>query len=80
MTLTEAEQDESWTAAITLAATISEAELLDDTLSPERLLYRLFHTEGVAADRPRASATGAAVRGRNYPGFWRDSRRKSWTR
>ena len=27
--------------------------MLDDALPPERLLYRLFHTEGVAADRPR---------------------------
>ncbi len=58
LSLTEAEQEESWTAAITLAATISEAELLDDTLPPERLLYRLFHTEGVAADRPRALGYG----------------------
>jgi molecular chaperone Hsp33 len=32
--------------------------LLDDTLPPERLLYRLFHTEGVAADRPRALGYG----------------------
>ena len=41
-----------------LAATLTEAELLDDMLAPERLLYRLFHTEGVAADRARALSYG----------------------
>ena len=41
-----------------LAGTITDAELLDDDLPPERLLYRLFHTEGVAADRPRALSYG----------------------
>ena len=58
LTLSEAEQDESWLAATTLAATITESELLDDALTPERLLYRLFHTEGVATDLPRALAYG----------------------
>ena len=47
-------QDESWRTATTLAGTLTDAELLDDALPPERLLYRLFHTEGVAADRARA--------------------------
>ena len=37
---------------------LRDAELLDDALPPDRLLYRLFHTEGVAADRPRALAYG----------------------
>jgi len=58
LALSKAEQDESWATATTLAATVSEAELLDDALAPERLLYRLFHSEGVAADRPRALAYG----------------------
>ncbi len=58
LAMSEAAQDESWLAATTLAATITEAELLDDTLAPERLLYRLFHTEGAATDRPRALAYG----------------------
>jgi molecular chaperone Hsp33 len=49
---------EHWRTATTLAATLSEAELLDDALPAERLLYRLFHTEGVATDRPRALAYG----------------------
>ncbi len=54
----EAAQEESWRTATTLAATVTESELLDDALPAERLLYRLFHTEGVAADRPRALAYG----------------------
>lgn len=56
--LSAEEAEESWNTAVTLAATISEAELLDDTLPAERLFYRLFHTEGVAADRPRALGYG----------------------
>ncbi len=53
-----AAQTESWRTATMLAATVSAAELLDDSLPPERLLYRLFHGAGVAADRPRALAYG----------------------
>ena len=51
-------QEESWRTATILAATVKDAELLDDQLPAERLLYQLFHTEGVAADRPRALAFG----------------------
>ena len=53
-----AAQEESWRTATMLAATVTEAELLDDELPPSRLLYRLFHTEGAATDRPRALAYG----------------------
>lgn len=53
-----AAQEEAWTTATILAGTVTDAELLDDTLAPEHLLYRLFHTEGVAADLPRALAYG----------------------
>jgi molecular chaperone Hsp33 len=58
--VTEAAQAEAWHTACVLADTITDAELLDDTLTPERLLYRLFHGEGegVAVDRPRALAYG----------------------
>ncbi len=49
---------ESWRTALTLAATLGDDELLDDALPAEELLYRLFHSEGVAADRPRALAYG----------------------
>jgi molecular chaperone Hsp33 len=51
-------QNESWHTAVTLAATITEDELLDDTLSADRLIWRLFGNEGVAVDRPRALAYG----------------------
>jgi molecular chaperone Hsp33 len=50
--------DENWRTALALAGTLTDAELLDDTLPPERLLYRLFHTEGVASDRARALSFG----------------------
>src|SRR5579883_8763 len=57
--LSVAAQEESWRTAQMLAATLTDAELLDDALSPERLLYRLFHAEGdIALDRTRALAYG----------------------
>ena len=49
---------ESWRTATALAATITDAELLDDALLPEQLIWRLFHLEGVVAERPRALAYG----------------------
>lgn len=52
------EQEEVWRTACILADTVTTEELLDDSLTPERLLYRLFHGEGVAVDRPRALAYG----------------------
>ncbi len=55
---TGAEADEAWRTATTLAATLTEAELLDDGLPSEQLVWRLFSAEGVAADRPRALAYG----------------------
>jgi len=51
-------QEESWRTATMLAATLTDAELLDDALSPETLLYRLFHTEGVALGRARSLSYG----------------------
>lgn len=56
--MTEAEQHESWRTAATLAATLTDRELLDDDLSAETLLYRLFHAEGVATDLARALSFG----------------------
>lgn len=46
------EDDEDWTRARHLAATVEDHELIDPTLSPERLLYRLFHEEGVRVFEP----------------------------
>jgi molecular chaperone Hsp33 len=56
--LSMGEQDEAWRTACILADTITDAELLDDELLPERVVYRLFHGEGVAVDRPRSLAYG----------------------
>jgi len=41
------DDDEDWVRVSTLAATVEAHELIDPTLSPERLLLRLFHEEGV---------------------------------
>lgn len=41
------QEDGAWTEAKMLAGTVEDHELLDPTLSSERLLYRLFHERGV---------------------------------
>jgi len=43
------EDDDDWERTRILAATVEDHELLDPTLSPERLLIRLFNKEGVRA-------------------------------
>ncbi|MEC9367641.1 MAG: Hsp33 family molecular chaperone [Pseudomonadota bacterium] len=43
--------EDGWNRARTLAATVEDAELVDPMLAPDRLLYRLFHEEGVRAFR-----------------------------
>ena len=50
--------DRRWKLLTLLAATLTDEELLDDRLPAERLLYRLFHSEGVAVDRARALSYG----------------------
>lgn len=47
------EDDDDWQRTRLLAATVEDHELLDPTLSPERLLFRLFHEEGVRVFPPR---------------------------
>lgn len=39
--------DDAWAEATALLATVEASELLDPTVEPERLLYRLFHEHGV---------------------------------
>ena len=56
----EGDDDENWNRARHLAATVEDHELLDPMLSPERLLYRLFHEEGVRVTP--ATALAAACR------------------
>ncbi len=51
-------QDDAWDTAVVLANTLTDEELLDDALPPERLLHRLFHAEGLAVDLPRALSYG----------------------
>ena len=50
----EAEIDDAWTEAMALAETIEDHELVDPTLSSERLLFRLFHERGVKVFEPQA--------------------------
>ncbi|MGO8798878.1 MAG: Hsp33 family molecular chaperone [Roseiarcus sp.] len=45
-------EDDHWTEAKALAATTEDHELIDPTLSSERLLYRLFHQRGVRVFEP----------------------------
>jgi molecular chaperone Hsp33 len=45
-------EDDAWTEAKSLGATTEDHELLDPTLSSERLLYRLFHERGVRVFSP----------------------------
>jgi molecular chaperone Hsp33 len=47
-------EDDAWTEGQALAGTLEDHELVDPSLSGERLLYRLFHERGVTvfAERP----------------------------
>lgn len=49
-----APDDDSWSEAKALAGTAEDHELVDPTLSSERLLYRLFHERGVTVFEPQA--------------------------
>ncbi len=57
-TMSETAQDEEWHTATILASTLTDQELLSDDLEPERLLYRLYHAEGVAIDLARTLSFG----------------------
>ncbi len=43
----EFEEDDAWLEGLSLAGTTEDHELVDPSLSGERLLYRLFHERGV---------------------------------
>ncbi len=47
-----AAEDDAWSEAKALAGTVEDHELVDPTLSSERLLYRLFHERGVKVFDP----------------------------
>lgn len=66
-------EDDAWSEAKILAGTIEDHELVDPTLSSERLLYRLFHERGVKVFAPqtvhdacRCSRDGIARMLRNF--------------
>ena len=42
-----AEREDDWRRTMLLLETLSDAELLDPTLDPDALLFRLFHEDGV---------------------------------
>ena len=52
-TASDKDEDDHWTRGRYLAQTVEDHELLDPSLTPERLLYRLFHEEGVRVGAPR---------------------------
>lgn len=49
---------EDWRRALILMASLTEKELLDPALAPERLLYRLFHEDGVRVFETRPVSVG----------------------
>lgn len=52
----EAPEDDEWVEAKSRAATTEDHELIDPTLSSERLLFRLFNERGVRVAEPTALA------------------------
>ena len=46
------EEEENWNRAAILLDTVEDHELLDPELEPKRLLFRLFHEDGVRAYEP----------------------------
>ena len=72
--LHQVEEDDAWTEAQARAATTEAHELIDPTLSAERLLFRLFNERGVRvfaptplADVCRCSAEGVDAMLRSFP-------------
>lgn len=47
------DEDDAWTTARALVETVEDHELLDPMLGSERLLFRLFHEEGVRVFAPQ---------------------------
>ncbi len=51
---TDPEQDDAWRRAVILMGSSTNDELLDRSLHPHRLLYRLFSEDGVRVFTPTA--------------------------
>src|SRR5262249_57764971 len=45
------EEDDAWVEGQALISTVEDVELIDPSLSSERLVYRLFHEPGVRVFR-----------------------------
>jgi len=67
----EDDDAENWNRARHLAATVEDHELLDPTLSPQRLLYRLFHEEGVVVTPAAALAADCRCSRERIHGYLR---------
>ncbi len=52
------EEQENWNRALTLFQTLKPDELTDPALAPGRLIYRLFHEDGVRVFDARPMAAG----------------------
>jgi len=50
--------EENWREAVTLMASVTDEELVDPRLPPDRLLYRLFQEPGVRMFQPRGLVDG----------------------
>jgi molecular chaperone Hsp33 len=48
--------DDAWVEAESLAATVEDDELIDPDLTPDRVLFRLFHERGVHIFEPQSVA------------------------
>jgi molecular chaperone Hsp33 len=65
------EADDDWRRVEMLARTVEDHELIDPLLSPQRLLYRLFHEEGVRASKGLAVAAKCGCSREHVGGFIR---------
>jgi molecular chaperone Hsp33 len=55
---TEDVQEDGWRRALVMMGSATNAELLDPSLGPHDLLYRLFHEDGVRVFRQRPLRAG----------------------
>ena len=65
------EDDDDWLRVSTLAGTLEPHELIDPTVSPERLLLRLFHEEGVRVGEETPIAARCRCTRERIDGFLR---------
>ncbi|MEX2630938.1 MAG: Hsp33 family molecular chaperone HslO [Tistlia sp.] len=63
--------EEDWRRALILMASCSDAELAARTVSPERLLFRLFHEEDLRVFEPRPVAVGCRCSRERVEGIMR---------